>query len=151
MKRLIAFMLVAIMAPILVASPVFAKAQKVDLSADPRNPDFTDRAGEGFVVFNNSSGENNLEVTVSLKNADVDALGVTELDVYLYVKPGPSVKIGTITLNNKGNGNFHANCSVPSEDQELALVLTKPPSMNNVYRAPPYISAPATFVEMTFK
>jgi hypothetical protein len=149
MKKLIPVMVAAILVPILVASPVFAKAEKVDLKADPRN--YPELAGEGFVVFNNSSGEHNLEVTVSLKNADIETLGVTELDVYLYVKPGPSVKIGTMTLNGKGNGNFHANYSVPSGPQELALVLTKPLSMANVYRAPPYISAPATFVQMTFK
>lgn len=150
MKKAIVVVTAVVLILILASTPALAKAEKVELKPDPRNPDYSNLAGEGFVVFNNSSGEHNLEITVSLKKADTDILG-TELDVYLYVKPGPSIKLGTMTLNKKGSGNFHANCSVASGPQELAIVLTKPPSMNNVYRAPEYAGPPATFVEMTFK
>ena len=73
-----------------------AKAVKVEL-----NPIGTDPGG-GFVIFNNTSGPENVQVQMSLKGA----LPNTDYDVIVHVG-GPDTYIAIITTNAKGNANFH--------------------------------------------
>ena len=88
----------------LVATPVLAKADKVDLVP------VTGLSGGGSVIFNNSSGANNLEVTVQLKGAPAAAT----YDVYLVVDcvNYQGAPVGTITTNPAGNATFHVNAQV---------------------------------------
>jgi len=79
-----------------VAGIALAKAVKVDL-----NPIGVDPGG-GFVVFNNTSGPENVQVQMSLKGA----LPNTDYDVIVHVG-GPDTHVATITTNAKGNANFH--------------------------------------------
>ena len=79
-----------------VAGVALAKAVKVDL-----NPIGVDPGG-GFVVFNNTSGPENVQVQMSLKGA----LPNTDYDVIVHVG-GPDTYVATITTNAKGNANFH--------------------------------------------
>ena len=76
--------------------PALAAAQKV-----PLNPIGSDPGG-GFVVFNDTSGPDNLQVQLSLKGAMSNAT----YDVIVRVS-GVDVLVGTITTNKKGNANFH--------------------------------------------
>ena len=103
MKKLIAIMVVAIMVPILVASPAFAKAQKADLNQIGSDP------GSGFVVFNDTSGPNNVQLQMSLKGALPD----TVYDVIVHMN-GSDTPVGTITTNSAGNANFHLSWSEDS-------------------------------------
>ena len=79
-----------------VAGIALAKAVKADL-----NPIGVDPGG-GFVVFNNTSGPENVQVQMSLKGA----LPNTDYDVIVHVG-GPDTYVATITTNAKGNANFH--------------------------------------------
>ena len=73
-----------------------AKAVKVELNPISVDP------GCGFVIFNNTSGPENVQVQMSLKGA----LPLTEYDVIVHVG-GPDTYVATITTNVKGNANFH--------------------------------------------
>ncbi len=79
-----------------VAGIALAKAVKVDL-----NPIGVDSGG-GFVVFNNTSGPENVQVQMSLKGA----LPNTDYDVFVHID-GPDTYVATITTNAMGNANFH--------------------------------------------
>lgn len=108
------FMTGALTGAILLGStvlPVFAGAGKAPLYNAPSN--YTCPTGAvpapsdpifGFAVINtNSSG--NLEVEVSVKGGVPN----TTYDLYVNQDPGgcPTVATGTLTTNNKGNGNGH--------------------------------------------
>jgi len=126
------------------AMSAYAKAQKVDL--EPYTSNYPDLTGGGFVIFNNSSGPNNLEVTISVKKADTSISG-TELDIWLYVD-GSYTKY-PMTLNAVGNGNLHINVSVePGITHELFVVLTEAGKGANMFRAP---GATGSYIEMDFK
>jgi len=73
-----------------------AKAVKAELSPIGVDP------GYGFVIFNDTSGPENVQVQMSLKGA----LPYTEYDVIVHVG-GPDTYVATITTNAKGNANFH--------------------------------------------
>lgn len=82
-----------------VAGIALAAAVKVDLnpiSVGDQDP------GGGFVVFNNTSGPENVQVQMSLKGA----LPNTDYDVIVHVG-GPDTYVATITTNAEGNANFH--------------------------------------------
>ena len=79
-----------------VAGVALAKAVKVEL-----NP-IGDDPGGGFVIFNDTSGPENVQVQMSLKGA----LPKTDYDVIVHVG-GPDTYVATITTNAKGNANFH--------------------------------------------
>jgi hypothetical protein len=83
----------------IMAAPVFAKAQKVDLVSVSGDP------GRGFAVFIPYTGGSALEL--SLKGAMPNA----EYNVFMEMSllPGVPIPIGTMTTNVKGNANFHAN------------------------------------------
>jgi hypothetical protein len=73
-----------------------AKAVKAELNPIGIDP------GCGFVIFNDTSGPENVQVQMSLKGA----LPCTEYDVIVHVG-GPDTYVATITTNAKGNANFH--------------------------------------------
>jgi len=79
-----------------VAGIALAKAVKADLNPIGADP------GGGFVVFNNTSGPENVQVQMSLKGA----LPNTDYDVIVHVG-GSDTYVATITTNAKGNANFH--------------------------------------------
>lgn len=96
-----------------VAGVALAKAVKVEL-----NP-IGDDLGGGFVIFNDTSGPENVQVQMSLKGA----LPKTDYDVIVHVG-GPDTYVATITTNAKGNANFHYSGStdpVPGNWVGLAL------------------------------
>ena len=97
-----------------VAGIALAKAVKVDL-----NPIGVDPGG-GFVVFNNTSGPENVQVQMSLKGA----LPNTDYDVIVHIG-APDTYVATITTNAKGNANFHYSGSVASGEQQVGLGLKR--------------------------
>jgi len=148
MKKLGIVTLVLVLLLGLGAMSAYAKAQKVDLEPYTANPQYAELTGGGFVIFNNSSDPNNLEVTISVKKADTSISG-TELDVWLYVGGVLHQKYTGMTLNAKGNGNFHINTSVePGITHELFVVLTERGEGANMFRAP---GATGSHIEMDFK
>ena len=103
MRRFLSALALGLLVVGLAATPAVARAEKVDLAPVAGVP------GGGAVIFNNSSGPNNLELTVQLKAV----LPSFTYDVYLFVDgaygAGP---VGTITTNGVGNATFHANLSL---------------------------------------
>lgn len=91
-----------------------AKALKVEL-----NPIGTDPGG-GFVIFNDTSGPENVQIQMSLKGA----LPNTDYDVIVHIG-APDTYVATVTTNAKGNANFHYSGSVDSGDQEVGLGLKR--------------------------
>jgi hypothetical protein len=134
MKKLVFIIVTGMVLVGLMAAPVIAAAQKVDLVKCPYNyPGQTSPPGGAFVIFNNSAGPNNLELTVALKGV----LPNTEYDIYLGVDTwGTPGKIGTITTNNKGNANFHMNRMVTAGTHTLALDITLKGSGADIYETP---------------
>ena len=134
----------------LVAIPVMAAAQKVSLVACPRNyPDtVTPPPGGGFVIFNNTSGRNNLILTLALKGVEPD----TAYDIYLGVDVwGTPGKVGTITTDAEGNANFHLNTSVAPGTHTLNVDVTLNGSGSDIYELPGIHDGPMGGVTMTFK
>lgn len=109
MKRTTIAVVLSLVLVALIAVPVWAAAQKANLVACPINYP-AGLAGGGFVIFNNSAGPNNLEITLSLKGAAPN----TTFNVYLGVDSWAtgSALVGTVTTNKQGNGNFHLNTAV---------------------------------------
>lgn len=91
-----------------------AKALKVEL-----NPIGTDPGG-GFVIFNDTSGPDNVQIQMSLKGA----LPYTDYDVIVHIG-APDTYVATVTTNAKGNANFHYSGSVASGDQLVGLGLMR--------------------------
>ena len=92
-----------------------AKAQKVSLT--PIGSD----SGSGFVVFNDTSGPDNVQLEMSLKGA----LANTTYDVIVHMN-GADAPVGTVTTNTKGNANFHWSWSeAGSGNRRLGLGLKR--------------------------
>jgi hypothetical protein len=128
----------------LVATPAFAKAEKVDLVPIAGLP------GGGAVVLNNSSGRNNLEVTVQLKGAPADFTYA----VYVFVDGAwiGGAPAGTMTTNGLGNATFHANLQVASGTHVIAVDVALPGSGTDQYLAPAFTLPQSGWgVPMTFK
>ena len=87
-----------------VGGVALAKAVKVDLNpiSHINTATVEQDPGSGFVVFNDASGPENVQVQMSLKGA----LPKTNYDVIVHVG-GPDTYVATITTNAKGNANFH--------------------------------------------
>ena len=102
-----------------------------------------DITGGGFVVFNNSAGPNNLELTVALKGAPADAT----YDIYLFVDGAwyNGAPVGTVTTNKQGNANFHINVALTSGTQALAVDVALPVSGSDQFLTNPWETS------MTFK
>ena len=96
MKKLLIALAICLVVVGIMGGPVLAKAQKV-----PLNPIGTDSGG-GFVVFNDTSGPNNVQLQMSLKGAEPEAV----YDVIVHMN-GKDTFVGTVTTNKKGNANFH--------------------------------------------
>lgn len=142
MKKLITASALCLLMVAIIAVPALAAAQKVDLAPAPVLPP---NSGGGFVVFNNSAGPNNLEVTVALKGV---AAGAT-YDIFLFVDGAwyNAAPIGTVTTNKQGNANFHANLALDPGTYDLAIDVALPlPS-----GADQYLAGFPDGVKMTFK
>jgi hypothetical protein len=134
----------------LLAVPVMAAAQKVTLVPCPFNygSGETPPPGSVFVIFNNSAGAKNLQITVSLKRA----LPNTEYDIYLGVDNwGTPGKIGTVKTNRQGNGNFHLNTKVARGTRVLNVDITLAGSDADIYELPGIHDTPMGGVTMNFK
>lgn len=114
MKRLLIVLALCLVVVGIVAAPVLAKAEKVSL-----NPIGTD-PGSGYVVFNDTSGPDNVQIEMSLKGA----LANTSYDVYVHIG-APDTYVATITTNAQGNANFHYSTSVAPGDQQVGLGLKR--------------------------
>jgi len=97
-----------------VAGIALAKAVKVELNQIGSDP------GGGFVIFNNTSGPENVQIQMSLKGA----LPKTDYDVIVHIG-APDAYVATVTTNAKGNANFHYGGSVASGDQKVGLGLKR--------------------------
>jgi hypothetical protein len=149
-KKILLASLLSIIAIGILAVPAMAAAQKVDLVACPLNyPGATQPPGGAFVVFNNSAGPNNLEMTVALKGV----LPSTEYDIYLGVDSwGTPGKVGTVLTNPKGNANFHLNTAVGvSAEHTLAVDITLKGSGSDIYETEGIHAGPMGGVVLTFK
>lgn len=97
-----------------VAGIALAKAAKVELNQIGVDP------GGGFVIFNDTSGPENVQIQMSLKGA----LPKTDYDVIVHIG-APDVYVATVTTNAKGNANFHYSASVASGEQQVGLGLKR--------------------------
>ena len=134
----------------LVAIPAMAAAQKVSLVACPINfPDgVTPPPGGGFVIFNNTSGRNNLVMTLVLRGVAPD----TAYDIYLGVDAwGTPGKVGTVTTDADGYADFHLNASVTPGTHTLNVDVTLNGSGIDIYELPGIHDDPMGGVTMTFK
>ena len=136
----------------LIAVPVMAAAQKASLipcvatygpgSTLPAPP------GGGFVIFNNTSGRNNLVMTLALKGVSPD----TAYDIYLGVDVwGTPGKVGTVTTDAEGNANFHLNTRVAPGTHVLNIDITLSGSGSDVYELAGIHDSPMGGVTMNFK
>ncbi len=134
-----------------IAVPVMAAAQKASLVACPINyPDgTTPPPGGGFVIFNNTSGPNNLVMTLSLKGVQPN----TEYDIYLGVDTwGTPGKIGTVKTNVQGNANFQFSTTVSRPgNHTLNVDVTLKGSGLDVYELPGIHDSPMGGVTLNFK
>lgn len=96
MKKLLIALAICLIVVFIMGGPVLAKAEKVPLNQIGSDP------GGGFVVFNDTSGPNNVQLQMSLKGA----LAKTTYDVIVHIN-GSDTLVGTVTTNKKGNANFH--------------------------------------------
>ena len=87
-----------------------AKAVKVELNPISVDP------GCGFVIFNNTSGPENVQIQMSLKGA----LPKTDYDVIVHIN-GSDTYVATVTTNAKGNANFHYSYSRTGKHVGLGL------------------------------
>ncbi len=150
MKRTVIEIALVLTIAVAVAVPVMAAAQKVSLVACPINyPDgVTPPPGGGFVIFNNTSGRNNLVMTLALKGVEPD----TAYDIYLGVDTwGTPGKVGTVTTDAEGNANFHLNTSVAPGTHTLNVDVTLSGSGSDIYELPGIHDSPMGGVTMTFK
>jgi len=149
MKKLTIAIVLCLVVFAMIAMPALAAAQKVALVACPINyPAGSEQPpGGGFVVFNNSAGPNNLEVTVSLKGVEP---GVT-YDVYLFVDGAwyDGALAGTITTNVQGNANFHMNGLLEPGEHTLAIDIVYTDTGADIYETPDIHSGGGAV--MTFK
>jgi len=160
MKKLIIALALCLAMLGVMAGPVLAAAQKVNLVLCPINyPSGSGitaqnggapppAPGGGFVVFNNSAGSNhNLEVTVSLKDVEPN----TSYDIYVFVDGAwyAGAKAGTTTTNPSGNANFHINGLLSTGTHVLAIDVTYEGSFADVYETPGIHEGEGT--HMTFK
>lgn len=133
-----------------IAVPVMAAAQKASLVACPINyPDgTTPPPGGGFVIFNNTSGPNNLVMTLALKGVAPN----TAYDIYLGVDVwGTPGKVGTVTTNRQGNANFHLNTAVAAGTHTLNIDITLSGSGSDIYELPGIHDSPMGGVTLNFK
>ena len=130
MKKILIALALCLVAVGLIVSPAMAAAQKVDLAP------IAGLNGGGFVIFNNSSGPNNLEVTVSLKGAAANTYGVFLFVDGVWYGGAP---VGAITPNKQGNANFHINVAVAPGTHLLAVDVALPlPSGADQYLTSPW-------------
>jgi hypothetical protein len=151
MKKTMIAVVLSLALVALVAAPLMAAAQKANLVPCPIN--YPNPAalppGGGFVVFNNSAGPNNLEMTVALKGV----MPNTEYDIYLGVDVwGTPGKVGTVTTNAQGNANFHLNTAVGAPGTHaLNVDVTLKGSGADIYELPGIHDSPMGGVTMIFK
>ena len=145
MRRLVSALTLGMLVAGLMAAPVLAKAEKVDLIGCPINGI---TGGGGAVVFNNSSGPNNLKVTVQLKNVTPD----TVYDVYVFVDGGwyGGALAGTVTTNGVGNATFHMNGALIAGTHYMAIDVVLKGSSSDVYETPGIHASPFG-IPMTFE
>jgi hypothetical protein len=135
MKRQVVVVATVLALVALIVVPVIAAAQKAGLVPCPINyPGPTLPPGGGFVVFNNSAGPNNLEMTLSLKGVSPNA----DYDIYVFVDGAwlGGDKVGTVTTNKQGNANLHLNAAVSTGSHVLNVDVTSAGSFADVYELP---------------
>lgn len=122
MKKVLRVLIIALaLVGVLVIPALAAKggqgkgAQKVTLIPYPGGTD----PGGGFVIFNDTSGPDNVQTQMSLKGAPAN----TVYDVWVMIND-VITHVGTVTTNPKGNANFHCSYSeAGSGVQKLGLAL----------------------------
>jgi hypothetical protein len=116
MKKLAIALIFGLVVSVIVAAPALAAAQKVPLNPIGTGP------GNGFVVFNDTKGPQNVQIQMSLKQA----LPKTAYDVVVYLGAAdPGSVVGTVTTNVQGNANFSYKGSVALGPQQVALELQR--------------------------
>jgi hypothetical protein len=96
MKKVAIALVLSLLLVGIVAVPALAQADKVPLNAIGSD------TGGGFVIFNNTSGPDNLQIEMSLKGA----MPNVTYDVIVRVS-GVDTPVGSVTTNKQGNANFH--------------------------------------------
>ena len=114
MKKILIAMVICLTLIALISGSVLAAAQKVPLNKIGNDD------GSGFVIFNETSGPNNVQVQMSLKGAMANA----DYDVIIQIR-GSDTYVGTITTNTRGNANFHYSYWEDSGYQRMGLGLKR--------------------------
>jgi hypothetical protein len=123
LKKLWVAIVLCLLSVVILTSPAFAAAQSSPLTSK------IGAAGGGFVIFSTPAGEVSAGMTLSL-------MGVMpnksyDLYIHLYVPGGEYYfnevqdgdsnwhifPVGTITTNKAGNGTFHLNVRLPSDQK----------------------------------
>lgn len=119
---------------------LYGAAQKSRLVPSPAGV-----TGGRVIVFNNSDGSHNLEVTVLLKGAAAN----TRYDIYLFVDVGcfNGTPVAIIETNKAGNANFYLDATLLSGMHWLVVDVTLQGSLADVYATPGIPNS----VQMNFK
>jgi hypothetical protein len=130
MRRFVSALALGMLVAGLMVAPAAAKASNVSLAP------IAGLAGGGTVIFNNSSGPNNLEVTVQLKAAPA----ATTYAVYLFVDGAwyGGAPVGTMATNGAGNATFHINVHVSTGAHALAVDVAVPVTGADQYLTSPW-------------
>ena len=122
MKKKIAIALVLCLVVVgIMAGPVFAEAQKVDLIPYTYGGTIPADPGSGFVIANNSTGAS--ELTIALKGA------VPEADYYVWININNMGwgLVGILSTNVEGNGIYHGKWSgIPTGTYDVVYALNRP-------------------------
>lgn len=129
MKKVGIVALVLVLLVSLGTTLAYGRAQKLDLRADPPwgSPPPAGPVA-GFVIFNNDNDMDEVVVVVSLK----DGAPNRTYGVYLEGYWGPTgpwkswAKLGLLTTNRQGNGNFKARVSRDEDTYYLQVVVSWP-------------------------
>lgn len=133
MKKLAILLVLCALLVTLIPGVVLARAQKLDLRA---NPPWCDVPGAsepvaGFVILNNDNEANQVVVVVSLKDGAANRTYGVFLEDYNGSVGGPAnwkawAYLGSLTTNGQGKGNFDTRVSRLPGTYYLQVVVSYP-------------------------
>ena len=132
MKKVVIAVVLCLLLATVLGGVVFAKAEKLDLRA---NPPWCDVPGPGeaagFVVLNNDNEADEVVVVVSLKEGASNRIYGVFLEEYNGTTGGRAnwlswKYLGSLTTNRNGKGNFDARVSRAPGNYYLQIAVSYP-------------------------